>query len=78
MVDSESSVAADPLIVKAWRDRSNTIGYIPGGTEAQLAVLRQVLTQLPCHSKSTLRWQKPDGKEASAVCEQLCNHQLSS
>jgi hypothetical protein len=63
---------------KPWRDRSNTVGYITGGTEAQLAVLRQVLAQLPCNSKSVLTWQKPDGKEASAVCEQLCNHQLSS
>jgi hypothetical protein len=66
------------LVPKAWRDRANTIGYLSGGTEAQVAVLRQVLTQLPCKSESTITWQKPDGEEITAICGELCRSQLSA
>ena len=71
-------MATEDLVVpKAWRDRSNTIGYITGGTEAQVSGLRQVLAQLPCNGKTTLVWETPNGKEVSANCEELCVHQLS-
>lgn len=63
---------------KPWRDRANTIGYISGGTEAQVFVLRQVLSKLPADGKAILTWTKPNGTEASAVCEELCSHQLSA
>ncbi|MFE5037860.1 hypothetical protein [Streptomyces sp. NPDC056683] len=69
---------AQPTHAKPWRDRSNTIGYITGGMEAQVDLLRQVLAQLPADSKSTLTWQTPDGKNVSVVCGDLCMTQLSS
>jgi hypothetical protein len=63
---------------KAWRERANTIGYIAGGMEHQVSMLREVLTQLPSPSKSTLSWKKPDGKQASVKCDELCGRQLST
>jgi hypothetical protein len=78
---SESGIAAaaegsTPL--KPWRDRANTIGYLPGSMAGQTAILREVLAQLPCHGKSKLVWIRPNGEEASAVCEELCLRQLST
>ncbi|MFC1417869.1 restriction endonuclease [Streptacidiphilus cavernicola] len=62
---------------KAWRDRSNSIGYLQGGTEAQVAMLRQVLNQLPCAGDEVLAWRTPEGKPVSGRCEDLCRRMLS-
>ncbi|XVQ85074.1 hypothetical protein ACQP2K_40735 [Microbispora siamensis] len=67
-----------PVPAKQWRDRSNSLGYIQGGTGAQAALLRQVLLQLPCDGTETLEWQTPEGKRASARCEDLCRRVLSA
>ncbi|WP_141743960.1 hypothetical protein [Streptomyces sp. EN23] len=64
--------------VKPWRDRSNTIGYITGGMEAQVDLLRQVLAQLPADSKAVLILHAPGGKTVSVECGDLCVKQLSS
>jgi hypothetical protein len=72
------SMADACVAPKPWHDRANTIGYITGGTEARVFVLRQVLSKLPADGKAILTWAKPNGKEASAVCEDLCSHQLSA
>lgn len=63
---------------KAWRERANTIGYIAGGMEHQVSMLREILTQLPSPNKSTLSWEKPDGEQVSATCDELCGRQLST
>jgi hypothetical protein len=78
---SESTMitgAEDSVSPRPWRDRANTIGYLPGSMAGQTDFLREVLTQLPCDGKSVLVWKKPDGKESSAVCEELCLRQLST
>ncbi|MFC8994391.1 hypothetical protein ACFT7U_01610 [Streptomyces rochei] len=64
--------------VKPWRDRSNTIGYITGGMEAQVDLLRQALAQLPADSKAVLILHAPGGKTVSVECGELCVTQLSS
>ena len=63
---------------KPWRERANTIGYLPSSMDGQAASLREVLTQLPRDGQSTLSWERPDGKNGSAVCEELCLRQLST
>ncbi|MFJ6552802.1 hypothetical protein ACIQNT_11155 [Streptomyces luteogriseus] len=64
--------------VKPWRDRSNTIGYITGGMEAQVDLLQQVLAQLPADSRAMLHLNAPGGKTVSVECGDLCGTQLSA
>ena len=66
----------EPTQPKPWRERANTLGYLTGGSDAQVSVLRQILTQMPCNGKDTLRWKSPEGKEISATCGALCRSQL--
>ncbi|TMR88216.1 restriction endonuclease [Nonomuraea basaltis] len=66
-----------PVSAKQWRDRSNSLGYIQGGTEAQVDLLRQVLLQLPCDGTDALEWLTPEGKRVSVRCEDLCRRVLS-
>ncbi|MET9136330.1 restriction endonuclease [Streptomyces parvulus] len=63
---------------KPWRDRSNSLGYIQGGTAAQAALLQQVLVQLPCDGKDALEWETSEGKHVSTRCEDLCRRVLSA
>ncbi|MFF5188187.1 restriction endonuclease [Streptomyces sp. NPDC000345] len=67
-----------PVPARPWRDRSNSLGYIQGGTEAQADLLRQVLAQLPCEGAESLEWRTPEGKHVSARCEDLCRRVLSA
>lgn len=71
-------MSKDLVTPKPWRDRANTLGYISGGSAAQVFVLRQVLSQLPRDSKSILKWTTPEGNAETAVCEKLCRTQLST
>ncbi|MEU6728184.1 restriction endonuclease [Nonomuraea wenchangensis] len=67
-----------PVPAKQWRDRANSLGYIQGGTEAQVDLLQQVLVQLPCDSTEELKWLTPEGKHISVRCEDLCRRVLSA
>ncbi|WP_181871133.1 restriction endonuclease [Sphaerisporangium album] len=67
-----------PVPAKQWRNRSNSLGYIQGGTEVQADLLRQVLVQLPCDGAELLEWQTSEGKRISARCEDLCRRVLSN
>lgn len=71
-------MSKDLVTPKPWRDRANTLGYITGGSTAQVFVLRQVLSQLPQNGKSILSWKNLEGDAESAVCEKLCRGQLST
>ncbi|WP_338898260.1 hypothetical protein WBG99_23835 [Streptomyces sp. TG1A-60] len=67
-----------PVPAKPWLDRSNSLGYIQGGTAAQAALLQQVLVQLPRDGKEALEWETPEEKHVSATCEDLCRRVLSA
>ncbi|MBB3728337.1 restriction endonuclease [Nonomuraea dietziae] len=69
---------SQPVPAKQWHDRSNSLGYIQGGTEAQADLLRQVLVQLPCDGAESLEWQTPEGKRVGVRCEDLCRRVLST
>src|ERR1700730_12631029 len=70
---------AEPQIApKPWQERTNTLGYINGGTDGQAFALRQALLQMPCNGDKVLRWKTLEGKEISVACEKLCRSQLSS
>ncbi|AQZ65496.1 hypothetical protein BKM31_32175 [[Actinomadura] parvosata subsp. kistnae] len=77
-IRSEGKQMHQPVPAKQWRDRSNSLGYIQGGTGAQAALLRQVLLQLPREGTETLEWQTPEEKLVSARCEDLCRRVLSA
>lgn len=68
----------NPVPVKKWQDRANTIGYISGGLAIQAALLRQVLERLPAKNKDIIYLTSQKGEEVAVECENLCVHQLST
>ncbi|MGW5649043.1 hypothetical protein ACWEV3_05105 [Saccharopolyspora sp. NPDC003752] len=69
--------APPDIEMKPWRERSNTIGILPGKANEQTEPLRRVISQLPLPSGSRIELLSAQGEPKSLACDSLCRNQLT-
>jgi hypothetical protein len=65
------------LIQKPWRDRSNTIGVIPGKSDDQANSLRRIVEQLPLATGRAIDLTFIGGEVRSVPCDEFFTRQLA-
>lgn len=65
------------VVKKSWRDRSNTIGVIPGKLDDQANSLRRVVEQLPLASGEDIRLTFVGGEVRLVRCDDFLSRQLT-
>lgn len=68
---------APTIILKSWRDRANTVAYLPGKSGRQVEALRRVVSQLPLPASGEIELPSRDGTIKMYPCEDICRRQLS-
>lgn len=63
--------------LKPWRDRSNTIGILPGRGTEQIDALRLVVRQLPLPVTGHVKMVSAEGAPKTVSCDSLFGKQLS-
>ncbi|MBF6090758.1 restriction endonuclease [Nocardia cyriacigeorgica] len=62
---------------KSWKDRSNTIGWIPGKSDGQADSLRAIVDQLPLASGQEVQLKFVDGEVRRISCDTFFTRQLT-
>ncbi|MEU5260353.1 restriction endonuclease [Amycolatopsis sp. NPDC021455] len=65
------------IVQKPWRDRSNTLGVIPGKSDGQANSLRGVVEQLPLAGGQDVQLTFLGGEVRSVRCDEFFNRQLT-
>ncbi|MGI5500842.1 restriction endonuclease [Lentzea sp. CA-135723] len=65
------------VVQNSWRDRSNTVGVIPGRSDDQANSLRRIIEQLPLVSGQNVTLTFNGGEVRSVVCDEFFTRQLT-
>lgn len=72
-----NGVTPPNIDIKPWRDRSNTIGILPGKNNEQAEALRRTVSQLPLPANGQVNLVSAQGMPKVVSCESLFGKQLS-